>query len=65
MKRLIMLTVVAVMAALLAASTLSAAARTYSDGPPFECIQAPCYEEPGPSGEAELALITPFWVETS
>ena len=38
-----------------AASALSAAARSYSVGPSFECIQAPCEEEPGPSGEAEFA----------
>jgi hypothetical protein len=48
MKRLIMLTVVAVMAALLAASALSVAAKPYSNEPPFDCIQAPCEEEPVP-----------------
>jgi hypothetical protein len=60
-KRMIMLLAVAVvMAALMAGSALSAAARPYSNEPPFDCIKAPCEEEPGPSGEAKLALIMPI-----
>ena len=56
MKRRIMLLAVAVvMAAMIAGSALSAAARPYNNEPPFDCIKAPCEEDPVPPVYGEYA----------